>query len=416
MSFSPLAYEDDTEGPMIIEAEIGGRFIHRMIIPLKCTMVLGPEAQPFASTRVAKEKSGGNSPEIPRANNSNGFHSNERGLNIREGCAPIKQKRRSQAPERNNTIQEEVERLMEAGIMKEVHYDSWLANPVMQELESIRGRSGDQKPHKTRNNKGYRRNIQDPKRNKHEAESQEMHLRGGRRYVLGIQDKSLSFFKTLKKCTKKSDFQWTAEAKAAFKQMKKLIVELPTLTAPMEKEELIMYPAVAREAVSTFLMTKKEAKQTPIYFVNHPLQGAIKTRNCMKVAKMKHRAGGRGVNRVGFDATNNEAEYEALIAGLRIAKQMGVKNLQTHVDSRLVANQINGSYIAKEPEKREQAAIREARSKEKMEKYYNFKVRNTSFKPRDLVYQNNDASHAEDRGKLGPKWEGPYKVIEALGK
>ncbi|GKB30085.1 UBN2 domain-containing protein [Tanacetum coccineum] len=50
-----------------------------------------------------------------------------------------------------------------------------------------------------------------------------------------------------------------------------------------------------------------------------------------------------------FDATNNEAKYEALIADLKIAEQIGVKNLQTHVDSRLVANQINGSYIAKEP-------------------------------------------------------------------
>ncbi|GJW32407.1 reverse transcriptase domain-containing protein [Tanacetum coccineum] len=41
-----------------------------------------------------------------------------------------------------------------------------------------------------------------------------------------------------------------------------------------------------------------------------------------------------------FDTTNNEAEYEALITGLRIAKQMGVKNLQANVDSRLVANQV----------------------------------------------------------------------------
>ncbi|GKB40693.1 hypothetical protein Tco_0885635, partial [Tanacetum coccineum] len=66
--------------------------------------------------------------------------------------------------------------------------------------------------------------------------------------------------------------------------------------------------------------------------------------------------------------------------------------------------------------KREQAAIREARSMTKMEKYYNSKVRNTIFKPGDLVYRNNDASHAEDGGKLGPKWEGPYEVVEALGK
>ncbi|GJZ01275.1 reverse transcriptase domain-containing protein [Tanacetum coccineum] len=49
-----------------------------------------------------------------------------------------------------------------------------------------------------------------------------------------------------------------------------------------------------------------------------------------------------------FDATNNEAEYEALIAGLKIAEQMGVENLQENVDSRLVANQVNGTYVAKE--------------------------------------------------------------------
>ncbi|GKF08961.1 reverse transcriptase domain-containing protein [Tanacetum coccineum] len=52
-----------------------------------------------------------------------------------------------------------------------------------------------------------------------------------------------------------------------------------------------------------------------------------------------------------FDAINNEAEYEALIASLRIAEQMGIKNLQANVDSRLVAIQVNGTYIAKEPGK-----------------------------------------------------------------
>ncbi|GJY95289.1 reverse transcriptase domain-containing protein [Tanacetum coccineum] len=67
-------------------------------------------------------------------------------------------------------------------------------------------------------------------------------------------------------------------------------------------------------------------------------------------------------------------------------------------------------------EKREQAAIREAKSKRQMEKYYNTKVRNTSFKPGDLVYRSNEASRVEDTGKLGPKWEGPYEVTKALGK
>ncbi|GKF17600.1 reverse transcriptase domain-containing protein [Tanacetum coccineum] len=49
-----------------------------------------------------------------------------------------------------------------------------------------------------------------------------------------------------------------------------------------------------------------------------------------------------------FDATHNEAEYEALIAGLKIAEQIGVENLQENVDLRLVVNKVNGAYVAKE--------------------------------------------------------------------
>ncbi|GKD23279.1 reverse transcriptase domain-containing protein [Tanacetum coccineum] len=67
-------------------------------------------------------------------------------------------------------------------------------------------------------------------------------------------------------------------------------------------------------------------------------------------------------------------------------------------------------------ERREKVAIREAKSKSKMEKYYNAKVRSISFRPGDFVYRSNEASNAKESGKLGPKWEGPYEVVEALGK
>ncbi|GJS19662.1 reverse transcriptase domain-containing protein [Tanacetum coccineum] len=474
-----------------------------------------------------------------------------------------------------------------------------------------------------------------------------------------------------------------------------LIAELPTLTAPMVREELIVYLAATREAVSAVLMTKREVKQIPVYFVSCALQGLEINYTLMEklVLALVHASkqlkryfqahtiivitdqpikqilsrpevvgrlqkwsiklseydiqyrprtsvkgkiladfiverpkddpldmpmeveeelsgpwtlftdgsscvDGSGAGliltnpegaeftydlRFRFDTTNNEAEYEALIAGLRIAKQMGVKNLQANVDSCLVANQVNGSYIANDPgmiqylekvktlfshfkkfsikqvprsenkkadalskiastsfahltkqvlveelkeksineaehacrnkicdskghtdmillannacrckeidkgmsrlpdwieelphvlwehrtmikssngdtlfsltyeteavipveigmptmrttevdmvqndealeinldlleERIDQAVIREAKSKAKMEKYYNSKVRNTSFKPGDLVYRSNEASQAKESGKLSPKWEGPYEVTEALG-
>nr|GEW71586.1 reverse transcriptase domain-containing protein [Tanacetum cinerariifolium] len=67
-------------------------------------------------------------------------------------------------------------------------------------------------------------------------------------------------------------------------------------------------------------------------------------------------------------------------------------------------------------ERKEHVAIQEAKSKARMEKYYNTRVRNTSFRPGDLVYRNNEVSHAKDGGKLRPKCERPYEVTKALGK
>ncbi|GJT89768.1 reverse transcriptase domain-containing protein [Tanacetum coccineum] len=58
-------------------------------------------------------------------------HIAEHRLNVREGCFPVRQKKRGQASQRNKAICEEVEKLINAGIMKEVYYHSWLSNPVM---------------------------------------------------------------------------------------------------------------------------------------------------------------------------------------------------------------------------------------------------------------------------------------------
>ncbi|XP_065050247.1 uncharacterized protein LOC103995026 [Musa acuminata AAA Group] len=53
--------------------------------------------------------------------------------------------------------------------------------------------------------------------------------------------------------------------------------------------------------------------------------------------------------RFGFQATNNEAEYEALLAGLRLALEMQVDALHVLTDSQLVAEQLNGGYEARDP-------------------------------------------------------------------
>ncbi|XP_074323710.1 uncharacterized protein LOC141660621 [Apium graveolens] len=50
-----------------------------------------------------------------------------------------------------------------------------------------------------------------------------------------------------------------------------------------------------------------------------------------------------------FKAANNQAEYEALLYGLRLAKSLGVRRLIIYSDSQIVVRQTNGEYIAKDP-------------------------------------------------------------------
>lgn len=48
--------------------------------------------------------------------------------------------------------------------------------------------------------------------------------------------------------------------------------------------------------------------------------------------------------------TNNQAEYQALLAGLKRAESLGVKKLIVHMDSELVVKQLNGLYKIKNQE------------------------------------------------------------------
>ena len=52
--------------------------------------------------------------------------------------------------------------------------------------------------------------------------------------------------------------------------------------------------------------------------------------------------------RLGFKASNNEAEYEALHAGLRLAIHIEAKDIMVYCDSLLVVNQFSGEYATRD--------------------------------------------------------------------
>ncbi|GJT00338.1 reverse transcriptase domain-containing protein [Tanacetum coccineum] len=122
------------------------------VIPMECAMISGPSTQHPATSQVLEEKiKVAVHPEYPEQTIAIGSTLTEKGrkelcallrqnldifawrpadmtgvsrhmaehrLNVREGCPPVRQKKRGQAPERNKAIQMEVEKLVDVGIMK----------------------------------------------------------------------------------------------------------------------------------------------------------------------------------------------------------------------------------------------------------------------------------------------------------
>ncbi|GJT74899.1 reverse transcriptase domain-containing protein [Tanacetum coccineum] len=271
MSFPPLSEEDGTESPMIIEVEMGGHFVHRgsngsghyspvsdsaertiwTLGQIALLVKIGhgkhkknPELLPSTAHGMLKFLVEGgtvtlkSSRVIPLelAHRSTLTEKGEKNYGLAEtkrGIFTSQQKKRG-GTERNKAIQEEVEKLVDAGIMKEVHYHSWLSNPVM-----------------VKKYDGTWRMCVDFKDLNNACPKTLNPLPGNR--LEGESSVGFPF-----NVSWMSDFQWTPEAEEAFKQMKKLIAELPTLTAPREREELIIYLAAAKEAISAVLMTDRE--------------------------------------------------------------------------------------------------------------------------------------------------------------
>nr|GEU44855.1 reverse transcriptase domain-containing protein [Tanacetum cinerariifolium] len=131
------------------------------------------------------------------------------------------------------------------------------------------------------------------------------------RFLSKSAEKSLPLFQTLKKCIKNSDFHWSAETEQAFQQLKQHLSELPLLVAHKPQEELIIYLSATYGAINGSSC------------VDWSGAGLILTSP-------------EGVEftyalRFQFTASNNEAEHEALVASLRIAARIGVKNVLVEV-------------------------------------------------------------------------------------
>nr|GEW16510.1 reverse transcriptase domain-containing protein [Tanacetum cinerariifolium] len=471
----------------------------------------------------------------------------EHRLNIREGYSPVR-KKRGQAPERAKAIQSEVQKLVEAGIMREVYYHDWLSNPVM-----VKKHDGSWRMcvdfmdlNKACLHDCYPLLEIDWKLAEADEEKTAFHTGHGvycyTKMPFGLKNAGATYQRLMEKAFKgqvgrnievyvddlvvesHTEAEMVRDIEETFRTLRKNLSELPLLVAPRPQEELIMYLSATYGAISAILMTERGAAQTPIYFISRALQGpelnyspmeklvlslifatnrlrryfqahpiVVITDQPIKQVMSRPDVAGRlqkwsimlgehnityrprtsigravaqnvrvdgsgawliltnpeGVEftyalRFQFAASNNEADYEALVAGLRIATRhdyftkwieakavatitggqvkkfvwdnivcrFGIPVIPTEIEMptyrTAAVNVVNNDEELRLnldllEERRERAAVCEAKAKSKMMKYYNARVHSVAFRPGDFVYRNNDASRAVAGGKLGPK-------------
>ncbi|KAK1668483.1 hypothetical protein QYE76_056642 [Lolium multiflorum] len=211
------------------------------------------------------------------------------------------------------------------------------------------------------------------------------------RFVSRLGEKALPLYKLLKKTDK---FVWDDAADAALRGLKEILTSPPILAATNKvisvvivverkeegheydvqrpvyyisevRESKQRYPHFQKLAYGVFLGSRKLRH----YFQEHPLSYFVadwteapdaslepepKHGSCTSMDQAASRLGSRShpevpyrscdVLQIHFEATNNMAEYEALLHG---AKEIGIKHIICCGDSDLVAQQVAGTWNAR---------------------------------------------------------------------
>ncbi|GKA51553.1 reverse transcriptase domain-containing protein [Tanacetum coccineum] len=323
------------------------------LVPLECAVVFGPKEAPSATKPMIEERiKVAINPKYPEQTVMIGSTLTEEGrnklcgllqrnldifawkpadmtgvprhiaehrLNVREGCSLVRQKKRGQSANRNQAIQEEVGKLVEAGIMKEVQYHDWLSNPIMVKKhdDSWRMCVDFKDLNKACPKDGYPLPKIDWKVESLYGFPFKCFLdayKGYHQIQMAKEDEEKTAFITSQRALRGPELNYTL--------MEKLVMALVHASKRLKRPRLLVKGQILAD-----------------FIVKRPEEDSLDT--------LMEEEEELSEPWILFDATNNEAEYEALIAGLRIAEQMGVKNLQANVDSRLMANQVNGTYVVK---------------------------------------------------------------------
>ncbi|XP_012853665.1 PREDICTED: uncharacterized protein LOC105973192 [Erythranthe guttata] len=182
------------------------------------------------------------------------------------------------------------------------------------------------------------------------------------RFISRMADKSLPFFKVLRKA---AQFEWTDKCQLAFEALKTSLSRLPILSTPERNETLFVYLSVGDEAVSSVLFKEYQPRTSVkglalVDFIRETIRIPIEKEWQVYVDGSSTVSGaGAGViviDPMGVElefaiklprVLNNEAEYEAIIRGMEIAQELGAQVVRVHSDSQLGIHELGGEYEIK---------------------------------------------------------------------
>ncbi|XP_074283389.1 uncharacterized protein LOC141607940 [Silene latifolia] len=104
-----------------------------------------------------------------------------------------------------------------------------------------------------------------------------------------------------------------------------------------------------QEQADSEMLTLSEAKVEQVWELH--VDGASNMKGARVGLVLKSPQGEQIIQTVRreFKATNNEAEYEALILGLQLALQLQISRIEVYSGSKLIVNHVNNVYTARDP-------------------------------------------------------------------
>ncbi|KAK1613184.1 hypothetical protein QYE76_036857 [Lolium multiflorum] len=256
----------------------------------------------------------------------------EHSLNVRKDAKPVRQPLRRFAEDRRKIIGEEVTKLLVAGFIVEVTHTEWLANPVEEEgktvqrpvyyLSEVLSSSKQNYPHFQKMTYGV---FMAATKLKHYFEEHPMKV---------VSEAPIS------------DIMGNKDASG---RIAKWAIQLSPYVPVYERRD-----AIKSQALADFLVDWAEIQYKPpehkieywkMHFDGSKLKEGLGAGVVLTSPKGDHL---RYVLQVHFRASNNVAEYEALIHGLKVAKEIGALRIICYGDSDLVVQQCSGDWDAKD--------------------------------------------------------------------